>query len=110
MMAVSSARRLIALCGLMAVLASSLEGLADRAVADGPMVVVSNPGPAGADSHADDGCPCLCRCACSGTATAVVIAGGAPMQHGFPFRSFFSIPSPLRGIPAPSPEGPPPRP
>ena len=109
MVTVSLPRRMIALCGLMAVLVSSLEGLADRAVADGPAAVVSSPGPASPASDAPDDCACLCRCACSGTASAVVIVLGAPIRPGFSSRGLFSVPPALRGIAAPSPEGPPPR-
>jgi hypothetical protein len=100
---------MIALCGLMAVLVSSLEGLADGAVVDGPAAVVSSPGAAGMMSDAPEDCACLCRCACSGTASAVVIVPGAPIRPGFSFASLFSVPPELHGIAAPSPDGPPPR-
>jgi hypothetical protein len=104
-----SSRRMIALCGLMAVLVSSLEGLADRDVPDGPSAVLSSSGPVSPASDAVEDCACLCRCACSGTANAVVIIPGTPIRAGFSFRSPFSVPPALRGIAAPSPEGPPPR-
>jgi len=101
-------RRLVAVCGLLAVLVSSLESLTDRARFDALPVVTAAAGTTSVPAGVPDACGCLCRCACAGTASAVVVSVATATGPGGDSPAY-STPAALRGIAAPSPEGPPPR-